>query len=219
MPVSPTVNKNASGIKNCSRQPKGLEHARSWRNLGNSFQETANDKEEEKKKSCPRVWLDLGCRRCRCPLVGACPHGQNRLGACGFRRRAILRFSRSGRFAWPIYGCSSGRFSGLFSLSHSFADFRCRCSLRCGGCKRLRSANSLVRSCLLIELVDLGLGDETLILQTNFSAPFMAVPQDEKQNCESLSAHGTHGSQVLALTGQGQRPENIHAQDGREASA
>lgn len=74
-----------------------------------------------------------------------------------------------------------GQSSGFFNFLHAFADLLGRGAL--GRCRRqgLRCTN-LAFFGVLIELVDLLLGHEALILQADFAAPLVAVPQDEKKD-------------------------------------
>lgn len=76
--------------------------------------------------------------------------------------------------------------SGFFNLLHAFADLLGRGALR--RCRRqgLRCTN-LAFFGVLIELVDFLLGHEALILQSDFAAPLVAVPQDEKKDLRVLA--------------------------------
>jgi hypothetical protein len=75
----------------------------------------------------------------------------------------------------------NSRSSGLFHFLDSLPDFLGRGTLGRGGCQSLRWTN-LGRGTLFIQLLDLLLGHQTLVLEANFAAAFVAVPEDEKQN-------------------------------------
>ena len=69
----------------------------------------------------------------------------------------------------------------LLSLLHSLADFSSRCALGSSRSSGLGFPNTIFRV-ILVQILDFVLGHETFVLEPDFAAALVAVPEDEQED-------------------------------------